>query len=119
MFQVEAALLLDDSSARFLLVSGRGHLGAEVVVFAFNLNDDSVLGHLLLDQDYFLHTLDDEVASWVVGAFFCFVGELSVRQRSEPAVRRAKHHRHVAQQHVAFNIDLVALCILNVNMDGS
>jgi len=70
VLQVEALIFLDNSGARFLFVSTWGHLGTQIPIFSFYLNDNPVFGHLLLDQDNFLNTLDDEVSTRVIGAFF-------------------------------------------------
>ena len=87
------------------------------MVLAFDFDDDPVFGHLFLDQDDFFNALHNEVAPGIVGALLGLVGQLRVRQLRQPAIGRTKHHGHVPQEYIAFDIDLIALSVLHVYMD--
>ena len=51
------------------------------MVLGLDLDDDSILRHLLLDEDDFLDTFDDEVAARVIWALLGFAGKLLVVHR--------------------------------------
>ena len=70
VLEVEAAVLVDDSCARFLLVCRRGDLRAQTVVLRLNFDDYAVFGHLFLDQDHLFDATNDKIAAWIVGTLF-------------------------------------------------
>ena len=115
--QVEAIVFLDHSCARLLLVGGRGDLRAKILCLWVNLNNDPVLGHLLLDLDDFLHALHNEVASGVIRTLLDF-GEVLSLGLGQPAVLRAEHDGHVTDQHVRLCHDPLALSVLDVHVNG-
>lgn len=61
-------------------------MGTQAVVLGFNFNNDSILRHLLLDQDNFLDSADNEVAAWVIRALLRHACKLLMVHLREPAV---------------------------------
>ena len=79
-----------------------------------SFNDDPVLSQLLVDQNYFLNTFNNEIASGIVRAFTQF-GDLIVAFFIEPAVARSQHHWHEAEGHVIDFVDLIATHVLDIH----
>ena len=84
--------------------------------FGINLYDDPILGQLLLDQDDLLHTPDNEVPPRIIGTLLRS-GKLLLTHAIEPAIARAKHDGHPANQHIVLDIDLVPLGVSYIHVD--
>lgn len=83
---------------------------------AILLDDHSILGHLLLDEDDLLDAADDEVAAAVVGTLV-HLGHLGGRAAGQGAVGAAQHDRHAADGQPVADHALIAARVLDVHGD--
>lgn len=67
MLHEELFIAADDCSSALSQVSRGSYVGDEVVLRVY-LDYNSVLRHLLLNQDYFFDAFNDKISSWVVWA---------------------------------------------------
>ena len=122
VLEEEAAVLDDDVGLGLALVRGAGDGGDDLAV-AVDVDDDAVLGELLLDEDDLLGALDDKVAARVEGAL-PEAREALLRLPLEGASVAAEHDRHVADLEGSLAVlalahdDLLPAGVLDVDGDG-
>lgn len=65
VLEVDAIVLVDDIALGFAFMCEACHRCLHNVLLLFRLHDNSILTHLLLDEDDFFGSVDDEVSSGV------------------------------------------------------
>ena len=79
------------------------------------LDYDPVLAHLFLDKKHLFNTLDNEVATGIIGALLDS-RQLLVAHVLEPAVAGSEHHGHATDLYLPHHY-LIAQSILDVDKD--
>ena len=82
------------------------------------LDDDAVLGQLLLHKDHLFRSLDDKVAARIKRALI-HARKCRLALSREPALVAAEHDRQTTNRHVAPPYNLAAARVLNVHVDKS
>mmetsp|Transcript_98 Transcript_98/g.180 ORF Transcript_98/g.180 Transcript_98/m.180 type:complete len:259 (-) Transcript_98:470-1246(-) len=122
MAQVDAPVLRHQVGLGLALVRRRRHRGRHLAL-AIDVNDDAILGELLLDENDLLRALDDEVPPRVQRAL-SQSGELLLRLAGQHAVGAAQHDGNAADHDAADAVlapprhDLLPSRVLNVHTDG-
>mmetsp|Transcript_18341 Transcript_18341/g.37543 ORF Transcript_18341/g.37543 Transcript_18341/m.37543 type:complete len:617 (-) Transcript_18341:125-1975(-) len=117
VFEEQPAILDENVGFRLSLPGRTGNRRRNAPRLGILFDDDPILGHLLLNQNNLLHSLDDEIPTGIVGTFL-HLRQFPLGLAPQKALGRSQHDGHPSDHDFFLDDDLTSAGVSHVDVDG-